>query len=328
MPCRQTPSFNGSPGAGPPGGGSYASEAECLKACQEGACCEGTTCTVKPACQCQGPGQTFLGVGVGCSGISGACCVTTGSGTICLVAPECECQGPGRAFQGVGTVCTPDPCGAVGACCVGTACSVKTQTECTNERGTWKGKDTKCSTYPCTNGCETPGSSCQCWCTYDGGTVPNYCNVTVSGWAKRANGPQMPFSDSISVPLKSPAGSCPQWWLNDWMTTDADYAGAATKGLRVSIGGFVGTITSLAFNEAELDAGFTKAIDGSAFVTGSTPDGSTTQTGDWAPVRADAGVKCWRSLAGKWFRNEGVTAGWPRGDSFQYEVRFQINGFA
>jgi hypothetical protein len=158
--------------------------------------------------------------------------------------------------------------------------------------------------------------------------VPNYCNVTVSGWAKRANGPQIPFSDSISVPLKSPAGSCPSWVLDDWLPGDSDYAGAATRGFRVGITGFVGTITSLAFKEAELSAGFVKAIDGSAFTTGSAPDASTTQTGDWAPVRADAGVKCWRSLAGKFFLNEGVTAGWPRGDSFQYEVRFQINGFA
>ena len=291
MPCIQS-ATNG--GGAPSFAGPFKTEADCLKTCAEGACCEGDVCTVRRGC---------------------------------------ECQGAGQVFKGVGTTCTPNPCApgdptATGACCVGTVCSVKTQADCTADGGAWKGKDTKCSTYPCTSGCETPGSSCECWCTYDGGTVPNYCNVTVSGWAKRANGPQMQFSDSISVPLKSRAGSCPQWWLNDWMTTDADYAGAATKGLRVSIGGFVGTITSLAFNEAELTAGFTKAIDGSAFVIGSTPSGSTTQTGDWAPVRADAGVKCWRSLAGKWFRNEGVTAGYPSGDSFQYEVRFQVNGFA
>jgi hypothetical protein len=54
---------------------SYATEAECNQACKEGACCEGTTCTVKPACQC---------------------------------------QGAGKAFKGVGTVCTPNPCGCCG----------------------------------------------------------------------------------------------------------------------------------------------------------------------------------------------------------------------
>lgn len=44
----------------------YKTEAECLQACQEGACCEGTTCSVKPQCQCQGTGKTFKGVGTTC----------------------------------------------------------------------------------------------------------------------------------------------------------------------------------------------------------------------------------------------------------------------
>ena len=46
---------------------SYATEADCLNACKEGACCEGTTCSVKPACQCQGAGKTFNAVGTACS---------------------------------------------------------------------------------------------------------------------------------------------------------------------------------------------------------------------------------------------------------------------
>ena len=49
----------------------YATEAECLQACKEGACCEGTTCSIKPQCQCQGTGKTFKGVGTTCS--SGTC---------------------------------------------------------------------------------------------------------------------------------------------------------------------------------------------------------------------------------------------------------------
>jgi len=46
---------------------SYATEADCLQACKEGACCDGTTCTVKPQCQCQGAGKVFKGVGTTCS---------------------------------------------------------------------------------------------------------------------------------------------------------------------------------------------------------------------------------------------------------------------
>jgi hypothetical protein len=55
--------------------GSYATEADCLQACREGACCEGTTCSVKPACQCSGTGKTFKGVGTTCADASGdSCC--------------------------------------------------------------------------------------------------------------------------------------------------------------------------------------------------------------------------------------------------------------
>lgn len=67
MPCRQVSTFNGTPGSGQPGGGGFATEADCLQACKEGACCEGTTCSVKPQCQCQGAGQTFRGVGTTCT---------------------------------------------------------------------------------------------------------------------------------------------------------------------------------------------------------------------------------------------------------------------
>lgn len=49
------------------GKGSYATEAECLEACKEGACCNGTTCSVKPQCQCNAEaGEVFNGVGTTC----------------------------------------------------------------------------------------------------------------------------------------------------------------------------------------------------------------------------------------------------------------------
>lgn len=67
MPCRKAATYNGNPGAGKQGGGGFATEAECLEACKEGACCEGTTCSIKPQCQCQGTGKTFKGIGTTCS---------------------------------------------------------------------------------------------------------------------------------------------------------------------------------------------------------------------------------------------------------------------
>jgi hypothetical protein len=66
MPCYQSTNLPG--GVTTTGRPSYKTEAECLQACKEGACCEGTTCTVKPQCQCQGTGKTFKGVGTTCEG--------------------------------------------------------------------------------------------------------------------------------------------------------------------------------------------------------------------------------------------------------------------
>lgn len=73
MPCYQTSSLPS--GTSTAGRTAYQTEAACLEACKEGACCEGTTCTVKPACQCQGAGKTFKGVGTTCSsGVCDPCC--------------------------------------------------------------------------------------------------------------------------------------------------------------------------------------------------------------------------------------------------------------
>jgi len=81
MPCRQVSTYGGKSGAG-----GYATEAACLEACKEGACCEDTTCSVKPQCQCQGTGKTFKGVGTTCSPTSSQCC------TVCLTpAPQSSC---------------------------------------------------------------------------------------------------------------------------------------------------------------------------------------------------------------------------------------------
>jgi hypothetical protein len=64
MPCYQSTNLPG--GVSTTGRTSYATEAECNQACKEGACCEGTRCSVKPQCQCQGTGKTFSGVGTVC----------------------------------------------------------------------------------------------------------------------------------------------------------------------------------------------------------------------------------------------------------------------
>jgi hypothetical protein len=72
MPCYQ--STNLPSGVTTTGRTSYKTEADCNQACKEGACCEGTTCSVKPQCQCQGTGQVFKGVGTVCSPNPCLCC--------------------------------------------------------------------------------------------------------------------------------------------------------------------------------------------------------------------------------------------------------------
>lgn len=71
MPCYQSTSLPS--GASTTGRTSYATESDCLNACKEGACCDGTTCSVTPQCQCQGTGKTFLGIGTTCNASSCPC---------------------------------------------------------------------------------------------------------------------------------------------------------------------------------------------------------------------------------------------------------------
>ncbi len=112
MPCYQSTNLpSGFTTAGRTG---YATEADCLQACREGACCEGTTCTVKPQCQCQGAEKTFKGVGATCESFNGACCEDGPVGTppTCSIKTVCECVGEGKSFGGVGSTC------ATASCCI------------------------------------------------------------------------------------------------------------------------------------------------------------------------------------------------------------------
>jgi hypothetical protein len=89
MTCRKVAEYNGRAGkqrlvGQTPSGPVFApfrTEADCLNACKEGACCEGTTCTVKPQCQCQGAGKTFKGVGTTCITSDILCCKAGAAGT-------------------------------------------------------------------------------------------------------------------------------------------------------------------------------------------------------------------------------------------------------
>jgi hypothetical protein len=119
---------------------SYRTEAECNQACGDGACCEGTTCTVKPQCQCQctsgsccGP-DTFTNAtnetGPKCRDESQSDCLARGGvwrcGVPCRQPSSDPAAGPGLGsgicgsldppasiapvFKGVGMTCSPNPC--------------------------------------------------------------------------------------------------------------------------------------------------------------------------------------------------------------------------
>jgi len=88
---------------------SYTTQADCNQACKEGACCEGTACTVKPACQCVSATQKFVGIGTTCA--SDTC-------------QFCTANGYPKTGSGV--------------------------------------------------------SRCYCYCTVNGGTIPQFVNVTVN----------------------------------------------------------------------------------------------------------------------------------------------------
>jgi len=77
MPCYQSTNLPG--GVTTTGRTGYRTEAECNQACKEGACCEGTSCTVKPQCQCQGAGKVFKGVGTTCADGICSCCTEAGA---------------------------------------------------------------------------------------------------------------------------------------------------------------------------------------------------------------------------------------------------------
>jgi hypothetical protein len=92
MPCYQSTTLPG--GVTTTGRTAYRTEAECVNACREGACCEGTTCTVKPQCQCQGDDKRFQGIGTVCTPNLCLCCNPDGrpkQTPACATVSPCWC---------------------------------------------------------------------------------------------------------------------------------------------------------------------------------------------------------------------------------------------
>ena len=99
MPCYKSTTMPG--GTTTEGLASYTTEADCLQACREGACCEGTTCSVKPQCQCQGAGKVFKGVGTVCTPNPCACATACGGNPMPLTLTATISNYSGIGFVGL-----------------------------------------------------------------------------------------------------------------------------------------------------------------------------------------------------------------------------------
>ncbi len=125
---------------------------------QTGACCVGTSCTIRTFSACNAAGGDP--VGGSCSPnpcAVGRCCI---NGT-CTIDTHANCTGT----WSTGGSCSPNPCGApTGACCINNACTSTTQAACS---GVWS-IGVACSANPCA----TVGACCDL--TQSGGA----CHLT------------------------------------------------------------------------------------------------------------------------------------------------------
>jgi hypothetical protein len=150
-----------------------------------------------------------------CACCGGACC----DGNICSITKSVECQGAGQVFKGVGTTCAADTC-----------------------------------QFCTANGFPKTGSGvsrCYCYCTVNGGTIPQFINITIDwsfsstvtpyGSTTPQPNPSCTRSGSITATLTQqnpgPYTGCPWYELRT-----ADYWLQASFGLSLEGGSEVGRV--------------------------------------------------------------------------------------
>lgn len=102
---------------------------------QTGACCVGTSCSLRTLASCDGVLGDWLGPGTNCSGSpcggpTGTCCI----GTTCSIRTAGQCATASGSFLG-GSSCAPNPCS--GSCCINAICSITASTNCISSGGAW-----------------------------------------------------------------------------------------------------------------------------------------------------------------------------------------------
>jgi hypothetical protein len=175
MPCYQPTNFP--PGFTTTGRTGYRTEADCVNACREGACCQGTSCSVKPQCQCV------------CQ--SGSCCgpdmftnAAGETGPRCRTETKAQCDARGGTFRcGVGCVRPTDEGGGAPRPGIDICLSL----ESSPSSPVFKGVGTTCTPNPCpccnADGTPKSGSNCSpCWCLCGEGSAryPRFVNVSIS----------------------------------------------------------------------------------------------------------------------------------------------------
>jgi hypothetical protein len=146
MPCYQSTNLPG--GVTTTGRTSYKTEADCNQACKEGACCEGASCSVKPACQCK------------C--VSGSCCgpdtftnANGETGPKCRNETQAACEARGGVWR-----CGVDCIGLQGDPIAGypLGAGICTSLASSVNSPVFKGVGTTCGTNPCSL-CDSPSIS-------------------------------------------------------------------------------------------------------------------------------------------------------------------------
>jgi len=124
-----------------------------------GACCIGTTCSIKTQAQCTAQGGTYLGDNSNCDAnpcdaiAGGRCCIDDGYSGQCKITTLAQCNSLGGTWTS-GATCEGCPCllPPTGACCVNNTCVIKREADCLAISGTYVGDYTNCGTVgntPC-----------------------------------------------------------------------------------------------------------------------------------------------------------------------------------
>lgn len=84
-----------------------------------------------------------------CPKLVGACC----NGTSCSLKCETECVAGGGTYEGDGTDCDPNTHVCKGACCITGGCIDRTQAGCASSNGQFHGRGTRCFSEECGGAC-------------------------------------------------------------------------------------------------------------------------------------------------------------------------------